>query len=173
MQKENLSTFLSANIFLNHFNTTYIVIFFSNINQQIWGIYHSVENFGNAALPVVTCNFHPCLFSLKMCNWSLSYFKLIDSTSILWSVTMCHIWTRGFESFSRLCFPAQSLQSCPTLVTPWTGAHQAYLSMGFSRQEYCSGLLYPPPGDLPDSGIKPMSLTSPALAGGFFSLFWF
>ena len=82
-----------------------------------------------------------------MCNWSLSYFKLIDSTSILWSVTMCHIWTRGFESFSRLCFPAQSLQSCPTLVTPWTGTHQAYLSLGFSRQEYCSGLLYPPPGE--------------------------
>ena len=43
---------------------------------------------------------------------------------------------------------------------------QAPLSMGFSRQEYWSGLPFPFPGDLPDSGIK---LTSPALAGGFFT----
>ena len=45
-------------------------------------------------------------------------------------------------------------------ATPWTVACQASLSMGFSRQEYWSGLLFPPPGDLPDPGIKP---TSPAL----------
>ena len=54
-------------------------------------------------------------------------------------------------------------------ATPWTVAHQAPLSMGFSRQEYWSGLPYPPPGDLPDPGIEPTSLTSPALAGGFFT----
>ncbi|ELR59872.1 hypothetical protein M91_19863, partial [Bos mutus] len=47
--------------------------------------------------------------------------------------------------------------------------HQAPLSMGFSRQEYWSGLPYPPPGDLPNPRIKPMSLMSPALAGGFFT----
>ena len=50
----------------------------------------------------------------------------------------------------------------------WTAALQAPLSMGFSRQEYWSGLPCPPPGDLPDPGIKPTSLMSPALAGGFF-----
>ena len=54
-------------------------------------------------------------------------------------------------------------------ATPWTVAHQALLSMGFSRQEYWSGLPCPPPGDLPNSGIKPVSLMSPALAGGFFT----
>ena len=54
-------------------------------------------------------------------------------------------------------------------VTPWTVACQAPLSMGFSRQEYCSGLPFLPPGDLPDPGIKPRSLVSPALAGGFFT----
>ena len=53
-------------------------------------------------------------------------------------------------------------------VTPWTVAHQAALSMGFSWQEYWSGLPFPSPGDLPDPGIKPMSLTSPTLTGGFF-----
>ena len=46
--------------------------------------------------------------------------------------------------------------------------HQAPLSMGFSRQEYWSGLPCPPPWDLPNSGIELMSLMSPALAGGFF-----
>ena len=54
-------------------------------------------------------------------------------------------------------------------VTLWTVAHQAPLSMGFSRQEYWSGLPWPPPGDLPDPGTEPVSLTSPALAGGFFT----
>ena len=53
--------------------------------------------------------------------------------------------------------------------TPWTVAHRALLSMGFSRKEYWSGLSYSPPGDLPNPGIKPMSLTSSALAGGFFT----
>ena len=53
-------------------------------------------------------------------------------------------------------------------ATQWTVAYQAPLSMGFSRQEYWSGLPCPPPGDLPDPGIEPMSLMSPALAGGFF-----
>ena len=54
-------------------------------------------------------------------------------------------------------------QVCLTL---WTVAHQAPLSMGFSRQEYWSGLPYLSPGYLPDSGIKPVSL---ALAGEFFT----
>ena len=50
--------------------------------------------------------------------------------------------------------------------TLWTIAHQAPRSMGFSRQKYCSELPCPPPGDIPDPGIEPASLTSPALPGG-------
>ena len=49
-------------------------------------------------------------------------------------------------------------------ATPWTGAHQAPLSMGFPRQEYWSGLPCPSPGDLPDPGIEPVSLMTLALA---------
>jgi len=52
-------------------------------------------------------------------------------------------------------------------VTPWTVAHQAPLSMGFSRQEYWSGLPFPSPENLPHPGIKPTSRVSPALAGSF------
>ena len=54
-------------------------------------------------------------------------------------------------------------------VTPWTVAHQAPLSMGFSRQEYWSGLPCPSPRDLPGPGVEPKSVKSPALAGGFFT----
>ena len=51
-------------------------------------------------------------------------------------------------------------------AAPWTAAHQAPLSVGFSRQEYWSGSPCPPPGDRPDPGIEPRSL-SPAFAGRF------
>ena len=71
---------------------------------------------------------------------------------------------------SKNTMHAKPLQSRLTLCDLWTVAHQAPLSMGFSRQEYCSGLPCPPPGDLPHPGIKPESLLSPALAGGFFTI---
>ena len=54
---------------------------------------------------------------------------------------------------------------------PWTVALQAPLSMGFSRQEYWSGVPFLLPGDLSDPGIQTASLASPALAGGFFFFF--
>ena len=51
--------------------------------------------------------------------------------------------------------------------TPWTVAHQALLSIEFPRQECWSGWPFPSPGDLPNPGTEPRSLTSPALSGGF------
>ena len=54
-------------------------------------------------------------------------------------------------------------------VTQWTAAYHVHLFMGFSRQEYWSGLPCPLPGDLPDPGIEPASLMSPALTGEFFT----
>ena len=59
--------------------------------------------------------------------------------------------------------------SCPTLCDPVGCSPPGPLSMGFSRQESWSGLPFPSPGDLTDPGIKPMSLSSPALAGIFFT----
>ena len=67
------------------------------------------------------------------------------------------------------CVYAQLLSCVRLFATPQTVAHQAPRSMGFSRQEYWSGLPCPPPGDLPNPGIEPMSLMSPALAGGYFT----
>ena len=64
-----------------------------------------------------------------------------------------------FSCYSRVRF----------FVTKWTIALQAPLSMGFFRQEYWSGLPCSPLGDLPDPGIKPVSLVSPALSEGLFT----
>ena len=77
---------------------------------------------------------------------------------------VCYLFqqiTNLFEHKSLCC-----AQSCLTLQPHELHvACQAPASMGISKQEYWSGLLLPPPGDLPDPGIEP---TSPALAGGFF-----
>ena len=64
------------------------------------------------------------------------------------------------------CMPSH-LELC-LFATLWNTALQAPLSMEFSRQEYWSGLPCPSPGNLPNPGIKAVSLMSPALAGGFF-----
>ena len=68
-----------------------------------------------------------------------------------------------------LAVVVKSLRRVGLFVTPWTVAHQAPLSMGFPRQEYWSGLPFPPPGHLPNLGMEPTSPASPALAGGFFT----
>ena len=58
---------------------------------------------------------------------------------------------------SPTCARVPSRSVVPASVTPWTAARQAPLSMGFSRQEHWSGLLCPPPGDLPVPGVEPRS----------------
>ena len=63
----------------------------------------------------------------------------------------------------------KSLGHVRLCTTLWTVACQVPLSVGFPRQEYWSGLPCPLPGDLPDPGIKPLSLISPVLAGGFYT----
>ena len=68
----------------------------------------------------------------------------------------------------HLCVLSRSVVS-DSFATPWTVAHQAPLYVEFSSQEYWSGLPFPPPGDLPDPGIEPVSLVSSAWAGGFFT----
>ena len=77
--------------------------------------------------------------------------------TVLWRMRVCML---SLFSYVWLC------------ATLWTIAHQAPLSMGFSRQEYRSGLLCRPPGDLPEPGIELESLTSPALQVGSTSATW-
>ena len=73
------------------------------------------------------------------------------------------------EKLLLLVYMSQVASVISNSATPWTVARQAPLSMGFSRQEHWSGLPGLAPGDLPDPGIEPTSLTSLALAGRFFT----
>jgi len=74
----------------------------------------------------------------------------------------------SFDSCLSCVRGGKSFQSCLDSF-PMDAAFQAPLSMGFSRLEYWSGLPCPPPGDLPNPGMEPPSLVSPALVGGFFT----
>ena len=92
----------------------------------------------------------------------------------LHSVFTYHFYiTVGFRAFNLIVgVKVLVAQPCPTLqftATLWTIAHQTPLSMEFSRQECWSGFPFPSPGDLPNPGIEPASLTSPALVCGFFT----
>ena len=73
------------------------------------------------------------------------------------------------NSHDKIVVVVQLLSCVQLFDIPWTVAHQVPLSMEFSRQEYCSGLYFPTPGDLPDPRIKQTSLVSPALDGRFFT----
>ena len=93
----------------------------------------------------------------------------------------CWTWRQGHpasqgQSWDVMSDPSNpnvsmlSSFSCVRLfMASWTVVHQAPLSMGFSKQEYWSGLPCPPPGDLPDPGIKLASLMPLALPGGLFT----
>ena len=67
------------------------------------------------------------------------------------------------------CVCTQLFSHVQIFTTPWTVTRWAPLSIAFSRREYWSGLPFPPPGGLPDPGIKPVPLASPAMTGGFFT----
>ena len=75
----------------------------------------------------------------------------------------------SFRVLFLKCMHAQSLTCVLLFVIPHPVVLQAPLSKGFPRQEYWRGLPFPPPGDLPNPGIKPVSSESPVLAGGFFT----
>ena len=85
----------------------------------------------------------------------------------IWRESRLHGSRRKCHSLLNFCAPVLSCSVVSdSFAASWTVARQAPLSMEFSRQEYWSELLFPTPGDLPDSGIE---LVSPALGGGFFT----
>ena len=82
---------------------------------------------------------------------------------------LAHVCEFSHKDFVILCLHAQPLSRVLLFATPWIIAHQALPSMGFSRQEYRSGLSFTSPGNLPDPWIEPVSPMSHALAGEFFT----
>ena len=103
-------------------------------------------------------------------NFLISKELLWGLYKIIWAEESAQYWhilnVNEWQLTSNCVCACESLSYVWLFVTPRTIAHQAPLSMEFSRQEYCSGLPFPPPGDLPNAWIKPTSL---ALAGGFFT----
>ena len=75
----------------------------------------------------------------------------------------------GVGRVGRVCMPSH-FSHVRLFETPWTVARQAPLSVGFPRQEYWSGLPFPPPEDFPHPGMEPASAVSPALVGGSFTI---
>ena len=94
---------------------------------------------------------------------------VIETNAPLSTGLQISLWDLDLNSFGCACC-AKLLPLCLTLYDPMDCSPPATLSMGFSRWEYWSALPCPPPGDLPNPGIKPASLMSPALGGGFFTI---
>ena len=92
-------------------------------------------------------------------NWVTKWFRKLRVT--LFSIIIGIL--RNFNTVNMSVVNAQLLSCVQLFATPWAIVSQAPLAMGFSRQEYWSGLPCPPPGDLPDPGIKPSSPAFSAL----------
>ena len=131
--------------------------------------------FGKSSSPVRS--FWPFWFSWWL-EWESSrgtlLYSIIRRSSLLsigsgaqWPLNKCHLTRFVFYICVCVCVcvcaRAQSLRSCPTLRDPMDCSPPGPSVMGFFRQEEWSGLLFPPPGDLPDPGIEPVSPSSPVL----------
>ena len=152
-----------------------------------------VEHLFLCVLTIHVSSWEKCLFKrfvhfqnwVLLLNHSSLYILDINPSSDIWFANVfffpfvSHLFTLWIVSFdtqklgARVCYRVLMLShfSCVWLcATLWTAACQVPLSMRFSRQEYWSKLSCSPPGDRPDPGITPAaSLTSPVLAGGFFT----
>ena len=101
---------------------------------------HEKSQIGNLTLHLMQCGL--------LQRWS-------EDLAVMHGIVFCLYFTLRVLQFLEV----KSLSCVRLFATPWTVAYQASLSMGFSRQEYWSGLPFPSPGDLPDPGIKPRSPT--------------
>ena len=139
-----------------------------NPNHRTAREFPTINNFFNAAVLTRTC----CIAHRTLLNvmwqpgWEGSWGRM-DTCICVAELLCCPpetiTWLIGYA-----CRPSH-FSPVWLFATLWTVTRQAPLSMGFSRQEYWSGLPCPLPGDLPDPGIEPASLMSPALAGWFFN----
>ena len=122
---------------------------YTNFNPEMWR-QSSTQNIGDKVQPrnLETKFYH---FWAKAEMWIL---RELPMAALVDQSELCVL-----SHFSRV----------QLFATLWTVTHQAPLSMGFSRQEYWSGLPCLSPGELPDPGVEPVSLMSPALAGSVFT----
>ena len=104
------------------------------------------------------------------CHVLIHIFVICPSLpSLSWWQLQCHHLSVSGLNDSSVCMCAESLQSCPTLCDPMDCSLPGSSVQGISQAKYWSMLPCPPPGNLPNPGIEPESLMSPALAGKFFT----
>ena len=96
----------------------------------------------------------------------LLIFSSLHYTKRNFTASNAYLCGKQLLEFSSVKVKVKSLSRVRLFATPWTVAHHAPLSIGFSRQEYWSGLPFHSPEDLPNPGIEPVS---PAFAGRFFT----
>ena len=128
-------------------------------------VIHTVKGFGiiNKAEVDVFLELSCCLYDpVDFGNLISGYSGFSKSSLNNWKFTVRILWSLAWRILSIVCrkVKVKSLSCVWLFATPWTVAYQGPLSMGFSRQEYWSGLPFPSPGYLPDPGIEP---GSPAL----------
>ena len=147
-----------ASVFMNMEPSLSLPLMEQNVNPRVWADGKSVGRAQNA-IPVVVKLKDPHLFPHK------KQYPLKPEVKEGLKPIIKNLKEQGLlVPCNSPC--VKSLSHVRLFVTLWTVGHQAALSMGFPRQEYCCGLPFPTPGDLPDPGIKH---TSPASAGRFFT----
>ena len=116
------------------------------------------------------CSFQIISKNLWATFWNTSISVWLLMSEVHWPLfSLSHLAESVGVSHCCPLHTACVLHCVQVFATPWTVAHQAPLSMGFPRQESWSGSPFPPPGDLPDPWIEPVSPVFPAVAGRFFT----
>ena len=143
--------------------------------KAAWKQWHFSWTWNNGIL-IFSCCFIPCHCPLHLQTISQTYITLIRLSEEMDIKDSASEGSEGSEERHRgnlhplqVCVCAQSLSHVQLFETLWAEIHQTLLSMGFSRQGYWNGLLFPPPGDLPNPGIELASPASPALTDRFFT----
>ena len=139
--------------------------------------------FDSSVMPMMRFLSSQCFVCLPQCFSSVVLFLEISSCFFSWSSQQSHLlnhlrflpycgWLSHLWLFWNLLLGSRIIQSAMAWLFPLdisTSSSGLLCPGGFSRQEHWSGLLCPPPGDLPNPGIQPRSLPSPALEGEFFT----
>ena len=157
----------------SHFSLSRIIVVWHNSNLiSFWGsTFHKCVGPELVTIHYSYNSFRHCFLTFQsICTLILHLILLIDKTAQILLSSVYKGQNGGMGDVKGPVLHAWWMSSfVPNSATLWTAACQAPLSTGFSRQEYWSGLPCLPSGDLHDPGIEPRSLTSFALAGGFFT----
>ena len=150
-----------------------IVSAYASYLRHIWKFLFSMEDLEHGRIKCILFFFLYILSSWDMTRDPALFSTYARAIQLIFkSLSTAHLMATFLRKqipsfFTIMC--AHMLSRVWLFMTPWTVAHQVPLSMKFSKQKYWSGAPFPTPEDLPNPRIEPVSVLSPALAGGFFT----